>query len=172
MRDAFLIDVRRVHSVFNEGRLVLDRLVHDGVELMIRHDRKHVGHQLVLGLKILIMFGWIRGPLPSLLRAPGDFGKSGDRMASSRDLNGGLALLLKYTSNDSSPPVGLPARFPSNSLSLGMTIGSTSSAPAALSSATALSKTSVIFLKSSESGSEPSPIDSRKIPMRAPFKPS
>ena len=54
---------------------MFDGLVHDGVELMIRHDRKHVGHQLVLGLKILIMFGWIRGPLPSLLRAPGDFGE-------------------------------------------------------------------------------------------------
>src|SRR5439155_12532385 len=68
-----LIDVRRVDSVFNEGRLVFDGLVHDGIELMIRHDRKHVGHQLVLGLEILIMFGCIRGPLPSLLRAPGDF---------------------------------------------------------------------------------------------------
>src|SRR5947208_16121499 len=73
MRGAFLIDVWRVHSVFNEGRLMFDGLVYDGVELMIRHDRKHVGHQLVLGLKILIMLGCIREPLPSLLRAPGDF---------------------------------------------------------------------------------------------------
>jgi len=38
MRRAFLIDKRRVDTVLDQGRLVLYRLMHDGVQAIIRHD--------------------------------------------------------------------------------------------------------------------------------------
>ena len=45
MRRALLIDKRRIDSVFNQRRLMLDRFVNDGVEPMIGHDLEHAGHQ-------------------------------------------------------------------------------------------------------------------------------
>ena len=63
----------------------------------------------------------------------------------------------------------LRVRVAMSALRSGMTIGSTISAPALRILATALSNTSVTLLKSSELGSEAYPIDSRRMPSRAPF---
>jgi hypothetical protein len=67
MRGAFLIDERRVDSLGDACRLVLDGLVHDGVQPMIRHDFEHTGHQRVACFEIRVVRVGVGGALPALL---------------------------------------------------------------------------------------------------------
>ena len=43
MGRALLVNERRIDSVFDEGRLVLDSLMHDGIELVVGHDLEEMG---------------------------------------------------------------------------------------------------------------------------------
>jgi hypothetical protein len=90
---------------------------------------------------------------------------------SSRVLNCAFGLRAKYSLSASSFNAGSPARFASSALKSGMTMGSTTIAPAAFSSAMFFSNTASTFLKSSDPGSDAWPTDSRRIPMRAPLRP-
>ena len=65
-----------------------------------------------------------------------------------------------------------PARFANRSISLGISTLSTTVAPAPAKSLIILSNTRDTFLKSSDSGSEPIPIDCLITPMRDPLRPS
>ena len=47
VRRALLVDVGRVDAVLDQRRRVLDRLVDDGVELVVGHHLHHLDHQLV-----------------------------------------------------------------------------------------------------------------------------
>lgn len=44
MRRAFLVDEGRVDTVANQGWLMLDGFMHDGVELVVGHDHEKIGH--------------------------------------------------------------------------------------------------------------------------------
>ena len=77
MKRAFLIDKGRVDAVADQRGLVLDGLVHDGVQLVIRHDFKKMGHQLILRPQALIMFACIGISLEALSRAFDHFGEVG-----------------------------------------------------------------------------------------------
>ena len=41
---AFLVDKGRVDSIPNERRLMFDRLVYDGIELVVCHDAQQASH--------------------------------------------------------------------------------------------------------------------------------
>jgi hypothetical protein len=55
VRRTFLIDERRFYAVLDQGRLVLDRLVHDSIESMIRHHLQQPGHQRVARFHVGVM---------------------------------------------------------------------------------------------------------------------
>ena len=44
MRRAFLIDEWRVDTILDQGRLVLNCFVNNGVEFVIGHDFQEIGH--------------------------------------------------------------------------------------------------------------------------------
>ena len=46
---ALLADVRRVDAVLDQGRLMLDRFMDDGVQTIVGHHLQDVGRQLVAG---------------------------------------------------------------------------------------------------------------------------
>lgn len=75
VRSALLIDEGRIHAVLDQGRLMLDRLVNNGVEPMIRHDLQHIDHQRVARPQIveLPLGGTVRKP--SAANAVGDIGE-------------------------------------------------------------------------------------------------
>src|SRR5580700_11475965 len=51
-RYALLADVRRVDAILDQGRLMLDRFMDDGVKTIICHHLQDGGHQLAPGLQI------------------------------------------------------------------------------------------------------------------------
>ena len=55
MGRAFLVDERRIDSVFDQGRLVLDSLMHDGVQLVVGHDLEEMARQFFACQEVLIM---------------------------------------------------------------------------------------------------------------------
>ena len=57
---AFLIDKRRVDSISDTRWLVLDGLVHDRVQPMIRHDFEQSRQQRVTRFEICVVRGWGR----------------------------------------------------------------------------------------------------------------
>src|SRR5215204_6141064 len=75
MRRAFLIGEGRGDTVFDQGRLMLDRLVDDGVELMVGHDFQEVGHQLILSAQTLVVLARVGLALEAFLRSLDHLGK-------------------------------------------------------------------------------------------------
>ena len=57
MRRAFLINEGWIHSVFDQSWLMFDRLVHDGVQLVVRHSLEELDRQFLARQEILIMCG-------------------------------------------------------------------------------------------------------------------
>ncbi len=55
----FVGDIGRIDPRTDQGGLMLDRLVYDGIQLVIRHDLQKVGHQFLSGQQELIMLGGI-----------------------------------------------------------------------------------------------------------------
>jgi hypothetical protein len=66
MRRALLINEGWIHAVLDQSWLMLDRLVHDGVELVVRHNLEDLDRQFFASQEILIMCGRGRGSCPSL----------------------------------------------------------------------------------------------------------
>lgn len=66
MRRTFLVNERRIDSVLDEGRLVLDRLMHDGVQLVVRHDLEEMSRQFFACQEVLIVRICCRGSCPPL----------------------------------------------------------------------------------------------------------
>src|SRR5882724_4467949 len=57
---ALLADVRWVDAVLDEGRLMLDRFVDNGVETIVGHHLQDGGHQLAAGFQIVAEFRGVR----------------------------------------------------------------------------------------------------------------
>ena len=146
VRRALLVHVGRVDAVLDQRRRVLDGLVDDGVELVVRHHLHDVDHQLVARRRFREA-----GPGPrrrptaaaSPCRSPASCGPP----PSSGTWGSGGARSRRPRRRRQPSPSPAPRRA-SSSLSCGTSIGSTIVAPAAFSSPTALSKRPVTVLKS------------------------
>ena len=66
MGRAFLVNERRIDSIFDEGRLVLDGLMHDSVQLVVRHHLEEMARQFFARQEVLIMCSRWRGSCPPL----------------------------------------------------------------------------------------------------------
>ncbi len=72
MGSAFLIDERWVNPIGDPRRLVLDGLVHDRVQPMIRHDCEQRRQQRVARFEIRVVRAGVGGSRPALLRPADD----------------------------------------------------------------------------------------------------
>src|SRR4030095_9691723 len=88
-RNAFIVHIRRIDSVFDECRLMFNRFVNDRIELLIRHDFTDLDHEILSGLKILtppyeVGFLQLVGPLRGFAgwKALGELRRSRNVLAS------------------------------------------------------------------------------------------
>ena len=66
MGRAFLVNERRIDSIFDEGGLVLDSLMHDSVQLVVDHHFEEMTRQFFACQEVLIMCSRCRGSCPAL----------------------------------------------------------------------------------------------------------
>jgi hypothetical protein len=79
MRSALRVYPGRVHPVLDQRRLVLYGFMNDGIQLIVRHDFQYTDREFLSGLKVSVVFAFVRGGLQAVCRVtnhPGEIGRA------------------------------------------------------------------------------------------------
>ena len=76
MRHTFRVQERRIHPVFDERRLMLNGLIYDGIQLVVRHHFQDVRHKFFLCSQEVIVACVIGSAAKAILSVRKHFGEA------------------------------------------------------------------------------------------------